>query len=95
MTPRRIVVGISGASGAVLAVRLLQALQQQPQVETHLVVSADGKLTLQHEKKRRQPLNLGRVNLQIQGKPILSLIQTTAVVAVLRPLRQIQPPAIA
>ncbi len=47
--PRRVIVGISGASGALLAVRLLQALQQQPQVETHLVVSAAGKLTLQHE----------------------------------------------
>ena len=47
--PRRIIVGISGASGALLAVRLLQALQRQPRIETHLVVSAAGKLTLQHE----------------------------------------------
>ena len=46
---RRIVVGISGASGALLAVRLLEALQQQPDIETHLVVSQAGKLTLQHE----------------------------------------------
>ena len=47
--PRRVIVGISGASGALLAVRLLQALQRQPRIETHLVVSAAGKLTLQHE----------------------------------------------
>ncbi len=45
----RIIVGISGASGAVLGVRLLQALRQQPGVETHLVVSSAGWLTLQHE----------------------------------------------
>ena len=47
--PRRVIVGISGASGALLAVRLRQALQRQPRIETHLVVSAAGKLTLQHE----------------------------------------------
>ena len=49
MTPRRIVVGISGASGAVLAVRLLQALQSQPGIETHVTVSDAAWLTLQHE----------------------------------------------
>ncbi len=47
--PRRIVVGISGASGAMLGVRLLQALRTQPDVETHLTVSDAGWLTLRHE----------------------------------------------
>ena len=47
--PRRIVVGISGASGAMLGVRLLQALHAQPDVETHLTVSDAGWLTLRHE----------------------------------------------
>lgn len=46
---RRIVVGISGASGAVYGVRLLQALAQVPDVETHLVVSDGGATTLLHE----------------------------------------------
>lgn len=41
-TPRRIVVAISGASGAVYGVRLLQALHGTPGVETHLVVSDAG-----------------------------------------------------
>ena len=45
----RVVVGISGASGAVLGVRLLQALRQVPSVESHLVVSDAGLLTLRHE----------------------------------------------
>lgn len=49
MTPCRIVLGISGASGAVLAVRLLQALQAQPDVETHVTVSSAAWLTLRHE----------------------------------------------
>ena len=47
--PRRIVVGISGASGAVDGVRLLQALQGMAGVESHLVVSDAGWRTLRHE----------------------------------------------
>ena len=47
--PKRIIVAISGASGAVYGVRLLQLLGAMPQVETHLTVSAAGLLNLQHE----------------------------------------------
>lgn len=39
---RRIIVGISGASGAIYGVRLLQVLRNTAGVETHLVVSAAG-----------------------------------------------------
>lgn len=46
---RRIVVAISGASGAVYGVRLLQALREAPRVRTHLVVSAAGWRNLRHE----------------------------------------------
>jgi 4-hydroxy-3-polyprenylbenzoate decarboxylase len=42
---RRIVVGITGASGAVLGIRLLRALKDLG-VETHLVVSPAGAVTL-------------------------------------------------
>ncbi len=35
----RLIVGISGASGVVMGYRLLQALKQQPDIETHLVIS--------------------------------------------------------
>ena len=47
--PQRVVVGISGASGAVYGVRLLQALRTCPGVESHLVVSDTGWRTLRHE----------------------------------------------
>ena len=47
--PKRIIVAISGASGAIYGVRLLQLLGEVPQVETHLTVSAAGLLNLQHE----------------------------------------------
>jgi 4-hydroxy-3-polyprenylbenzoate decarboxylase len=48
-TPRRLVVAVSGASGAVYGVRLLQVLQEATDIETHLVVSDAGWHNLQHE----------------------------------------------
>jgi 4-hydroxy-3-polyprenylbenzoate decarboxylase len=45
----RIVVGMSGASGALYGVRLLERLQLNESVETHLVVSRAGEKTLSHE----------------------------------------------
>lgn len=47
--PYRLIVGITGASGAVLGVRLLEHLQERRDVETHLIVSAAGALTLSEE----------------------------------------------
>ena len=47
--PRRLIVGITGATGALYAVRLLQALRNHGEIETHVVVSAAGALNLQHE----------------------------------------------
>jgi len=47
--PRRIVVAITGATGAIYGVRLLQHLRAMPGVETHLVVSDAAALTLQAE----------------------------------------------
>src|SRR5712692_3463488 len=44
----RLIVGISGATGAILGVRLLQILQSSA-VETHLVLSKWGVRTLAHE----------------------------------------------
>jgi 4-hydroxy-3-polyprenylbenzoate decarboxylase len=47
--PRRIVVAITGATGAVYGVRLLQHLNAIDGIETHLVVSDAAALTLQAE----------------------------------------------
>ena len=46
---KRIIVAISGASGAVYGVRLLQLLRGVPGVQTHLTVSEAGWLNLQQE----------------------------------------------
>ncbi|HEY8904923.1 MAG TPA: UbiX family flavin prenyltransferase [Rhodoferax sp.] len=47
--PKRIIVAISGASGAVYGVRLLQVLRDLTGVQTHLTVSEAGWLNLQQE----------------------------------------------
>jgi len=49
VAPKRIVVAISGASGAVYGVRLLQLLRQPGGVETHVTVSDAGWLNVQQE----------------------------------------------
>jgi len=44
-----LVVGISGASGAILGIRALEILRQDAQIETHLVISPAAKLTIAQE----------------------------------------------
>ena len=46
---QRLVVGVSGATGAIYARRLLERLQEHGGVETHLVISPPGVLTIKHE----------------------------------------------
>lgn len=48
-TSKRLIVAITGASGASYAVRLLQVLSEIANIETHLVVSDSGLLNLQQE----------------------------------------------
>ena len=57
MTPpaapmRRLIVGISGASGVIYGVRALEVLKAIPDIETHLVLSAAAKRTLVEETDR-------------------------------------------
>jgi len=46
--PRRLIVGITGASGSIFAIRLLERLRQTD-VESHLILSRWGARTLVHE----------------------------------------------
>ncbi|TXL65515.1 UbiX family flavin prenyltransferase [Zeimonas arvi] len=63
MNPRRLIVAITGASGAVYGVRLLELLRGCC-VETHLVVSPAGWLTIEQEleRPRREIESLADVN---------------------------------
>lgn len=45
----RLVVGISGSTGAIYGVRLLEVLRNSPDIETHLVVSEPAKQTIEYE----------------------------------------------
>jgi 4-hydroxy-3-polyprenylbenzoate decarboxylase len=47
--PRRIVVGISGASGVIYGIRVLEQLRKFPNVQSHAVISAGAKRTAAFE----------------------------------------------
>jgi len=48
INPQRLVIGISGASGAILGIRLLEVLNQK-QVESHLIISPAARITINQE----------------------------------------------
>lgn len=73
--PRRLVVGITGATGALYAVRLLQALRDVPDVETHLVVSPSGVLNIRHE------LDIGRQEVHALADRVYSFRDVGAALA--------------
>lgn len=58
MPNQRLIVAITGATGAIYGVRLLQVLRAIPEVETHLLVSDAGVLNLHQE------LDLGRKEVE-------------------------------
>jgi 4-hydroxy-3-polyprenylbenzoate decarboxylase len=46
---RRLIIGMSGASGVILGIRALEILRQIDEIETHLVISPAAKLTITQE----------------------------------------------
>jgi 4-hydroxy-3-polyprenylbenzoate decarboxylase len=46
---KRIIVGMSGASGQIYGIRLLEVLQADPEVETHLVMTQAARITIAEE----------------------------------------------
>lgn len=47
--PRRLIVAITGATGSIYGVRLLETLRRIGGIESHLLISSAGWLNLQHE----------------------------------------------
>jgi len=52
-SPRRVVVGLSGASGAIYGIRLIEVLAAMEGVETHLVMSKGAEATISYETNRK------------------------------------------
>ncbi|MBN2148242.1 MAG: UbiX family flavin prenyltransferase [Anaerolineales bacterium] len=71
----RLIVGISGASGAILGIRLLEMLQGR-EIETHLIVSPAAEITIAQETdwQVRQVLELAHTHYSHKdiGAPIAS-----------------------
>ena len=59
----RLIIGISGASGVIYGIRLLEALRELDDVETHLVMSSTGRMNIEIETdwKRKDVENLADV----------------------------------
>ena len=49
MKKRKIIIGISGASGTIYGIRLLETLKNYSEIETHLIISDIAKEIIQHE----------------------------------------------
>lgn len=73
---KRLVVGVTGASGVALALDLLKSLKEMPEIETHLVVTPSAEMTfrLEEETCSRELKKLADVTYNIRdvGAPIAS-----------------------
>jgi 4-hydroxy-3-polyprenylbenzoate decarboxylase len=72
---RRLVVGVTGATGSLYAIRLLQVLRDVPDVESHLVISAPGVLNIKHE------LDMGRHEVQALADHVYNVRDVGAALA--------------
>lgn len=73
--PRRVIVAITGATGAIYGVRLAQVLRANPGIETHLLVSPAGMMNVQHE------LGLGKAETEALGDVVHNVRDIGATIA--------------
>ena len=72
---KRLVVAITGASGAMYGIRLLQWLRESAQVETHLMISDAGVLSMHYE------LDMKRKDIEVLADVVHSVRDVGACVA--------------
>jgi 4-hydroxy-3-polyprenylbenzoate decarboxylase len=72
---KRLVVAITGASGAMYGIRLLQWLRESAQVETHLMISDAGVLSMHYE------LDMKRKDVEVLADVVHSVRDVGACVA--------------
>lgn len=75
MSKKRLVVGVTGATGSLYATRLLERVRGRPDVETHLVVSSSGVLNLKHE------LEIGRQDVHALADHVYNIRDVGATIA--------------
>lgn len=51
---KRLIIGMTGATGAIYGVRMLQILQTQNEWESHLIISSAGVVNLKHEMNMKR-----------------------------------------
>ena len=73
--PRRLIVAITGATGAIYGVRILDTLRKLGGVETHLLISSAGWLNIQHE------LQLARDDVHARADVVHSVREVGASIA--------------
>ena len=73
--PRRLIVAITGATGAIYGVRLLDMLRAAGGVETHLLISSAGWLNIQHE------LTLSKADVERRADVVHSVRDVGATIA--------------
>ena len=49
-----LIIGITGASGVIYGIRLLEVLSEINDIETHLVISEAAEITIKQETERRR-----------------------------------------
>jgi len=75
MSGKRLIIAITGATGAVYGVRLLQILREMPDIETHLLISDAGVLNLHQE------LDMGRKDVELLADVVYNVRDIGASIA--------------
>uniref|UniRef100_A0A3B0LU84 Flavin prenyltransferase UbiX n=1 Tax=Arsenophonus endosymbiont of Trialeurodes vaporariorum TaxID=235567 RepID=A0A3B0LU84_9GAMM len=73
---QRIIIGLTGASGAIYGIRLLEVLRSVAEVETHLIVSAAAKQTIALETSYRLRDVLAMADVVYEDKDIAAAISS-------------------